>query len=230
MKNTNKTKLVARLMLVVVLVVSTLTLFSCGGPNIFGYYRAERNCEYSSHQEFKSFVEKYNSKNDGTVSTFVSFDFDSIDIVSDRSYYWGIVANLNEYVDDTIFDKYQDYLSIRMKFYVDELKENGELMKKAYQIFCLYSTKTLDYIFDKNDNITLNLIDDLGGASLPGIYDKYNPYDENYNYIDTYVLNVNGTEFMKIYISALDTNISREKLNEICQLLMDNIVIINTEV
>ena len=55
----------------------------------------------------------------------------------------------------------------------------------------------------------------------------YNPYDKIYNYVCTYGLNVNGTQFMEISIASINEEDSQEKLDEICKLLMDNIVIIN---
>ena len=223
----NKTKLIAKLMIVVILLTSTMTLASCGGPNIFGYYNAQRSGSYYSHKEFQNFIEKYNSKNDGFAATFVSFDLDSNAIVGEKHYEWFIVANLNKYIDDMIFDKYQDYLGIGMTFYINELNKGQEVIGNAYQIWCLYATRVLDYNFDENDSITLSVLEDL--EYRPSFNKIYNPYDKVYNYINTYVLNINGIEFMKISISALDKEISSEKLDEITQLLMDNIVIINTE-
>ena len=230
MKNKANTvkQILTRVMLVVILLTSVLGLSGC--RKLFGNYRANRNMEYYSHAEFVEFIEKYNSKNDGFVSTFISFDFDSNEIVSYRYYHWGIVAKLNDYYDK-IYDKYQDYLTLRMTYYINDIDENGDIIKDAYQIYCSYSTKGVNYNFDANDNLSLNLFDTstTRPVYLGEWFRVYNPNDNEYNYITTYSLYTNGVDVMQISIASLEKELSQEKIDEICKLLMDNIVIINTE-
>ena len=226
---TNTVKqILARVMLVVVLLTSVLSLSGC--RKLFGNYHAEKGDLYKSHAELVEFIEKYNSKNDGFVSTFISFDFDSNEIVSDRYYYWGIVAKLNDYYDK-VYDKYQDYLALRMTFYVNDVDENGDIIKDSYQIYCSYNTKNVNYNFDANDNLSLNLFDasTTSPIYLGELFRVYNPNDNEYNYITTYSLYVNEVDVMQISIASLEKELSQEKIDEICKLLMDNIVIINTE-
>ena len=63
MKSTNKTKLIAGVMLLVLLLGSALSLVSCG---IFSNY-----WEVYSHKEFVRKVEEYNSRHNLYVDTFI---------------------------------------------------------------------------------------------------------------------------------------------------------------
>ncbi len=230
---TKTLKLISKALLVIILATSVLSLSSCGGPNIFGYYN-NQSCseEYYSHKEFQNFIEKYNSKNDGFVATFISFDFDSNENITNKCYRWGKQLKLNKYFD-VMFDKYQDYIGIGMYFYMNGFDEKGDLVDNKYQIFCVYSYGKINFNFDKNDEIVLMKFDE---NSTPIYFNElksmyfYNPTSLTYNYAQSYCLNVNGIKIMEISIASLDETISQEKLDEICQLLMDNIVIINTEV
>ena len=238
MKNTNlklnKTKLIARLMIVILLLTSTLTLVSCGEANIFGFYDHQCSDEYYSHEEFQRFIEKYNSKNDGFVGTFISFDFDSSSKVEERCYKWFMVAKLNKYMGDMIFDKYQDdNLGLQFVLYINDVDENGTTIKNAYQIICSGIVGHNKYNFYSKDVLSLTNVGN-GENSLEYYYnsykfDFYNPLELDYEYITTYDLCVNENHYMNIIVAALEDTVPEEKLDEICKLLMDNIVIINTE-
>ena len=231
MKNTNlkfnKTKLVAKLMLVILLLTSTLTLASCGGPNLFGNYHREYEQTYYTHEEFNGFIEKYNSKNDGAVSTFISFDFMIDDAISYKSYHCANVLKFNKYFDK-VYDKYQNGFGVRITLYLDDVDEG---VSDAYQIYCSYSINKSDFYFNENNELTLSLFDDSEKKSRYIIEkDKiYVPDSCTYNYICTYNLTVDGVAFMQISIASLYEELEQENLDEICKLLMDNIVIINTE-
>ena len=81
MKNSNrKIKLVARVMLLVFLLASAVSLVSCG---IFSNY-----WELYSHKEFVRKVEEYNSRHNLYVDTFISFDLDSNEEISSSIYYF----------------------------------------------------------------------------------------------------------------------------------------------
>ena len=227
--NTNTVKqILAKVMIVILLLTSVLSLSGC--RKLFGNYRAEKGNLYKSHAELVEFIEKYNSKNDGFVSTFISFDFDSNEIVSDRYYEWGTNGIFNDYYDK-VYDKYQDYLTLRMTLYVNEVDENGNIIKDAYQIYCSYNTKNTNCNFAANDNLSLNLFDASTTTPiyLGELFRVYNPNDNEYNYITSYCLCVNDVEVMQISIASLEKALPQEKIDELCQLLLDNIVIINTE-
>ena len=229
----NKTlKIISKALLVIILATSVLSLSSCGGPNIFGAYSLETWGMYYSHEEFQNFIEKYNSKNDGSVATFVSFDFPSNDAISYADYQWFNRFHLNEYYDK-IYDKYQDGFGVRMTFYISDVDENGKTIKYAHQIYCSYSSTWYNANFDENNELTLTLFDDstkkprsLTEQSRIHILNSYS----HYHYIKTYNLNVDGVDFMQISIASVNESMPQEKLDEILQLLMDNMVIINTGV
>ena len=230
----NKTKLIAKLMLVVILLTSTMTLASCGGANIFGFYDHQCSNEYYSHKEFQNFIEKYNSQNDGFVGTFISFDFDYSSKVEEKCYEWFMVARLNKYKGDMIFDKYQDdNLGLQFVLYINDVDENGTTIKNAYQIICAGIVGHDKYNFYSKDVLSLTNVGN-GENSLEYYYnsykfDFYNPLELDYNYITTYDFCVNENHYMNIIVASLEDTVSEEKLDEITQLLMDNIVIINTE-
>ena len=66
-----KTKLIARMMVLVLLLTSVLNFAGCAR-----IARVNRTFYFETHAELVKFIEKYNSKNDGSVFTFLSFDFD----------------------------------------------------------------------------------------------------------------------------------------------------------
>jgi hypothetical protein len=53
-------------------------------------------------------------------------------------------------------------------------------------------------------------------------------YSRYYNYMYVYSISINEKSEIRVQITS-EIEISQEKLDEICKLLMDNIVIINTE-
>ena len=96
MKNTNlklnKTKLIAKLMLVVILATTvSLSLSSCIWSSSMN-----RIIRFESYKELLEFVEEYNSKNDGFVYTFVSFDFDDCDNIQIYEYTFSTIWRFRE--------------------------------------------------------------------------------------------------------------------------------------
>jgi hypothetical protein len=215
-------QILAKVMLVVVLLTSVLSLSGC--RKLFGKYRAHEEYLYKSHAEFVEFIEKYNSKNDGFVSTFISFDFDSNETVSDRYYFRYMVAELNDYYDK-VYDKYQNEMGINMFFYVDDI-----------QIECFYGIRD-NYNFYQDSEILMQFvesihIDDTASYKIDfrdiRSFDlESNKYMRYYEYTNIYQVNINGKKELTVRIAYNEIN--QEKLDEICKLLMDNIVIINTE-
>lgn len=217
--------------LLILLCTVTLMFNSCflraGG-------KAEMHEVFYSHEEFLEFIKKYNSKNDGFVSTFISFDFDEIDIVGYKRYEVGMIAKLKRFVDDSIYDKYQDDgMGINMIFYINDVDYNGVITENAYQILCTYASDHVNYNYSQRE-LSMILYDN--SLKQPHYFNYlksdalYNPSELEYNYIETYELKINEDTVMQISIASLKENLSQDELDEICQLLMDNIVIINTEV
>ena len=224
-------KIIARVMLVLLLLTSAMSFVSCDLYDFFGYSTSDMYY-YDTHSEFVTFIEKFNSENDGFASTFISFDFDSNDMISDTYYSLGGII-YHKRNTDTIYDKYQDNITVGMCFYIKEINNDGKLLNNAYQIICAYNPNNLNYNFDENDSISLRLLDNVenkpSGWENNSTDIQINPNEIIYNYVASCLIDVNGTDLITIYIGSLEENISQEKLDEICKLLMDNIVIINTE-
>lgn len=231
MKKSNQTikaNILSKVVIYVVLGMVVVMLSSCF------MYMAEYCASFYTHSEFVNFIERYNSKNDGYVSTFISFDFDSNEAVADKQYAVGTVAKFNRYTHKTkIFDKYYDDLAVQIVLLLDGEDENNDVVRNAYQVVCRYSSSYSDFNFYQTDDFSYTKLDENNEKSkFPYNIHKssyYNPDDLEYNYACTYNLNVNGIYVMEIAIASLEEEISHEKIDEILQILMDNIVIINTE-
>ena len=214
-------KITARVMLVVLLLTSALSFSACGkGWGEFSGY-------YYSHAEFVEFVKEYNSINDGEVLTFLSIDLD--DIPCYKAYeISGVTRTQNNKF--LIYDKYiSNGVGVIIYIYLDDVDENGAVIENAYQIVCVNTnSKHKYYAIDG-----LALFDSVDDKPIYVQYEDrdvfHNPTENTYNYIETYHLSANGNAVMQITIASLEKEMSQEKLDEICKLLMDNIVIINTE-
>lgn len=221
----NKTKLVARLMLVIFLLTSTLVLTSCPG----GYgSRVNRTILFDTNEDFVKFIDNYNSKNDASIYTFVAFDFDNCEQVKLYKYelntMWKAGYDINKMYDKNHSESFR----CNAIFHIDEINA---------QIQCKYSTK--DYNFYQNDNMSFEFIESYQAFAPDGVREEYADqrtfnfatlnYDKYYEYMYIYQIRINGKEEVTVKITS-EKEISGEKLDEIVQLLMDNIVIINTEV
>ena len=216
MKNTNlklnKTKLVARLMVVVVLVVSTTILSSCfsiGGETscVFTFY---------SHEEFAEFIEEYvSNKQDRFVPTFVSFDLDDIDYIKVDKYSVGTSQKRSKNILtgevelESVYDAtHNDGFGYTMTFFMDDYLENGEKVENAYKITCTFLTKA-EYNFYQNDTMRIEYLK-LNDLKYKGWFC------------------VNDIREIEFSIDCARET-SQERIDEITQLLMDNIAIINAE-
>ena len=253
MKNTSfKTKLVARMMVLVLLLTSVLSIAGCAR-----IARVNRTFYFETHAELVKFIEKYNSKNDGSVFTFLSFDFDKNTDVKIYRYSLSTMGEIKrslitqetEYVEIYDDDHSQNNgFRCKMIFYANDVAINGESMDDEYQISIYYNTRH-DYNFYPDDVMMMNYV----GAYRMDDYDSFGELENLYGYdwdyfrhfIDartessekterfyayTYVyqVNINGQNEATVVI-ACDTVLNDEKLNKIENLLLDNIMIINTE-
>lgn len=227
MKNTNfKTKLIARVMLVILLISGVLPLGSCNGG--WGS-TVDKTVSFASNDEFIDFIERYNSKNDGFVYTFIDFNFSDSSQIKMYRYdlhtAWKSGYGLDKMYDD---DHSQDNgFSCEMIFHMNEFNA---------QIQCKYSTK--NYNFYQNDNISLEFVDSYKAYAPDGVHKEWADlrtfnfetldYDEYYDYMYVYQISINEKEEVTVKITS-ENEILREKLDEIVQFFIDNIVIINTE-
>lgn len=216
MKNTNlklnKTKLVARLMLIILLLTSTTILSSCfsiGGETscVFTFY---------SHEEFAEFIEEYvSNKQDRFVPTFVSFDLDDIDYIKVDKYSVGTSQKRSKNILtgevelESVYDAtHNDGFGYTMTFFMDDYLENGEKVENAYKITCTFLTKA-EYNFYQNDTMRIEYLK-LNDLKYKGWFC------------------VNDIREIEFSIDCARET-SQERIDEITQLLMENIAIINTE-
>ncbi len=226
MKNANfKTKLIARIMLLVLLLASALILTACpgglGSP-------VDRSIYFESKEELVHFVEKYNSKNDGFVYTFVAFDFDNHNQVETFRYTLNTMWK-SGYDIDKMYDKnHNNGFRCAMIFYISDINA---------QITCKYSTNS-NYNFYQGDEITIQFVDVYQKFEPNGVKEEWADqrtfnietldYDKYYEKMYVYQININGNEEVILKINV-DKETSIEELDAIAQLFVDNIVIINTE-
>ena len=207
--------------------------------------------EFDSHYELISFVKEYNSQNDGSVYTFVSFDFDDDEFV--RPYRYGLKTIWT--VKKTLISKETKYTKLYDKDHSKGFDFVGEFVfhmsESDIQIKCTYITKDSGNIYSR-DEISINYIkmysfDELINDSekmleLYSDYDNFirdfadlrskklenGEYEKHFKYM--YVNNiVIGEDYgINVYIFS-NSELSEKQLNEIGKILLDNIVIINTE-
>ena len=217
-------KITARVMLVVLLLAGVLNLFGC----YFGPTVAYNWC-VNTHDEFVVEIEKYNSVNDGFVNTFISFDFDDNKDISEKYYQMCTTVNKGAVYKYGLCDKYSDGpIYIELVYYFKSNIENDQYSEHAYKIYCVYGD--VEYSFSEYDKIEIQNTMTHNCVSL--YKDRYygDRTSENmiYNNVYHYEFLVNGVEFACIHISSIK-EASEEKLEEIVQMLMDSMVIINTE-
>ena len=234
MKNSNtKTKLAARVMLLVLLLASTVSFAGCG--------KFEYEWEVNTHREFVEKIKQYNSVHDLYVNTFISFDLDNNEQVSKSLYsqFTMLFPSANSFSQKNgyIYDIHEDGLSTRFLFY---LKNDGENPNEyAYKVKCNFVIA--DFNFTENNKIEI-LSSECGNSSsefyslkydlayeeslkINGSNDEKNPF---YNYVYHYSIYVDGAEVCCIHISSMD-EASKEKLAEIIQMMQDSLVVLNTE-
>ena len=226
----NKSKLVARVMLVVFLMTGAVSLTSCIFDSVIPY-----DWEVYSHEEFVKQIETYNSLHDLYIDTVISFNLDDNDEVSKSIYHTGSMTNgkargFNR-KHGYVCDLYADGLAEQLLFY---LKSDGEQYSDcAYKIKCAF--KRVDFNYNENDKI--EIIESECNCSFASL--KYDlKYEESlrihpsygdapiYKYMYHYSLYVNDTLKCDIHILSIE-EASEEKLNEIIQMLLDSIVILN---
>ena len=229
----NKSKLVARVMLVILLVASAVSLFGCYfGPTLAYHW------EVNTHNEFVKEIDKFNHTSDGFVDTFISFDLDENEEVSDRIYCFDTIANATKVAKFGLCDKICSGHSVYLLFYLNAPTQSEEHKDHAYKIACYY--RDVKYNFSENDKIEVkkgNTYKEYESERCSVFRDEFYQqgmmnYDlpENmvYNYSSHYEIWVNDEEFACIHISSIE-EASEEKLDEIIQMLYDSLVIINTE-
>ncbi len=207
-----------------------MTLTSCG--------RFLYEWEVDTHKEFVENIDKYNSANNGTIDTFVSFDLDDNDQVTESKYCaFSMVSpasNSFRKSHGCIYDMHDEGLGIRQLYYLKS--DDGEGNEYAYKINCNF--KRVDFNFTEDDDIQL-----VASECANSYYSRYDlMYEDSlsvernsenlvdlYNYTYHYSICVYGEEFCCIHISSID-ELNSIELEEIKQMLTNSLVVINTDV
>ena len=204
-----KTKLIARVMLVVILVASALFLSSC----FKRFYIANYHLKYYSHSEFVEFVEQYGAKKQEIfVPTFISFDLDDVDNVDVDLYdVWTThevtrsLITKKEERENIFGETHKERFRCVITFFMDDYTENGELIEKAHKITCTYGTRNYNFNYEDPIRIELHYI--------------------SHEFADFHIY-VNDILEVDVFIQSYVER-PPEKIDNIGKLLMDNIVIIN---
>ncbi len=217
-----------RIIILTICILMLLTLTSCG--------RFLYEWEVDTHKEFVENIDKYNSANNGTIDTFVSFDLDSNDQVTQSKYYASSMVSPASHSfrrsHGCIYDMHDEGLGIRQLYYLKS--EDGN--EYAYKINCNF--KRVDFNFTADDNIEI-----IASECTNYYYSRYDLIYEDtlsvernsenivslYNHTYHYSLCVDGEEICCIHISSTD-ELNNIELEEIKQMLMNSLVVINTDV
>ena len=216
---TNTVKqILTKVMLVVFLMTSTLSLTSCGG--IFTY-----DWEVYSHEEFLHKVSEYNSIHNVYVDTFISFDLDSNEEVSERIYYF-IAGTKKKMHDKTLYDIHNNFYRITQVFYL-----NSDEYVHTLKITCKYDR--IDNNFTEEDRIEIKSFSNHFACEYDDQYYQSSLVSDKsqvkiYKYVYRYEIYVNDSEIACIHISSRYES-NEEELNRIIKMLEDSLVVINTE-
>ena len=130
-------------LLVLLLCVSVILPFtSCG---VFLY-----DWEVDTHSEFVANIEKYNSKHDEFVNTFISFDLDSNEDISKRLYRF-IAPVTRKNIE--IYDKNNKHFNVSLVFYMKSEANDSLDSECDYKIRCEY--KSVQQNFSEKDKIEI---------------------------------------------------------------------------
>ena len=220
----NKDEFVTRVIIFIFLITSTVGLFGCYfGPTISYEWNVQ------THVEFVEEIEKFNSLNDGVVNAFISFDLDNCEDISEKYYQFSAVANKGAVNKYGLCDKFSHGpLYIDLVYYLKSNVENDEHNEHAYKIHCSYGD--VQYNFSEDDKIEIqnNMTHNCGDVHEDHYYGMRTSKNMIYNNVYLYEFFVNDVRFACIHISSIG-EASEETLGEIIQMLLDSIVILNTE-
>ena len=232
----NKTKLITRVIIAILLIANMLSLTSCGGLVNYSW-------ETNSHKDFADYINKYNSLHDLYLETNISFDLDNNEKVTKSIYYVSALLPVSRkgycIKNGHTCDLHVDRLSRILVYY---LKGDGENANgNEYKIKCSFSKVPFNFTnedkFEIIRDYSCEYYSSLCKLSNDLVYEnsikkrvksneinKYSIYHNVYNY----TLYVNGVMACCIHISSVE-EANEEKLEEIRQMLLDNMVVINGE-
>ena len=217
-----------RIIIVLILIVLLMNLTSCKQM----YY-----WEADTHEEFADYIEKYGELHDLHVDTFISFDLDDKDEVLTKQY--TVFSMISPFANDFerkhgyICDFYSDVLAVRFLYYLRGDEENAN--EYAYKIKCTCSRVGFNYTEDDEIDILPSECSTYNESSNPSFDSMYEESVlragegvDMYSYYYHYSVYVNNVKACCIHISSIDEP-SKEKLEQIVQMLKDSIVVLNAE-
>ena len=209
----NATKLLAKVMLIVVLLTGVPGLSGC----MIGVVPSD--WEVYSHQQFVERIEQFNSINNGSIDTFISFDLDNNEnVINSIYYFWITLAE-----EFGLYDIHDTYYKVKQMFYLDE-----------YKIKCTYKRIKNNFTQDDKIEIRFNESHHCPLSSSDFYYEESLEYNDGYtehniyNYFYYYEIYVNDNFIACIHISS-ENEATKEELNKIIKMLEDSLVVINTE-
>ena len=231
----DKTKIITRVIIAIFLIANMLSLTSCGGLVNYSW-------ETNSHKDFADYINKYNSLHDLYLETNISFDLDNNEKVTKSIYYIFAMLPVSRkgycIKNGHTCDLHVDGLSRILVYY---LKGDGENANgNEYKIKCSFSK--VPFNFTNEDEFEIressceyysslrNLSNDLvyENSIQKRVSSEEIKNNSIYNNVYHYTLYVNGVRSCCIHISSVE-KASEEKLAEIHQMLLDNMVVINGE-
>ncbi len=217
-------KFTSKMMLILILATSVLTLSSC---HIFE--DADWNVHYKefhTHFEFANFIQDYNSNADSNISSFFSFNFDNDNGILDKYYKFRTRA---PYKAENLYDKNTVDTNVELIFYYDNDVSSGEL---EYKIKCVYRKSERNFSHTDKFEIKTLTAEEMSGEYLINSKDyqdeRLSNDNKKYNHVYSLALLVNGENIMSIKISSTQ-ELPQVQLDGVSQILLDNMIIIGAE-
>ena len=213
-------------MLLILLLTSVFGLSGCYlGPGLYFGATINYNWGAETHREFIEEIEKFNSLNDGSVDTFISFDLDENKDVSKIYYKMSTIANTAVINKFGLHDKVCDTVGVEIICYLKSNIEDDGHSEYAYKILFGYGGNRK---FSNQDKIEIRQETTCPQLRSHDLFYENDTTRLVYKNRYCYRMYANDNGIASIHISSVD-EASEEKLNEIIQMLYDSLVIINTE-
>ena len=227
----NKSKLVARVMLVVFLLTSVLAIVSSCALFIGDVDGVTHTKSFNNHLEFSDFIQEYNSQSRYDISSFISFDFDNNELI-DKYYEFRTRA---PYKADHLYNDNTTNTNVELFFYFDDQTSNNEGNEIEYKIKCNYAKFEKTFFYTDNFEIKILDKDEMFGQYLINDRDYQderltidNREKKKYDYVYSLALLINDEREASIKISSTQ-QFSEQQINAIIQMLLDSLVVINAE-
>ena len=158
---------------------------------------------FSTNGEFKTFVEEYNTLKN---KTFITFDFDNLEQIEEKSYVIETIVNSNLVnVQGQIYDYQVDCITVYFFFTSVNHPIGSGIESESFVIECSYSSKVYDIAINKEGVV----------FKLEGVKD---------NSIYNYKLIFNQIELMDVVIKV-GANCTENTVDNLLQTLKESLII-----